>query len=137
MFRSSLAQAARSVRHFSSTSAKFDIARFSAIGRIGADLEKSVAASNGAEYLKYPLAVQTAKDHTSWFKVVVFDPNAINFMTTYLKKGSQIYIEADASMHTYELEGQPRTTIQLVQQSINPISNFKKRDGEGAEETAA
>lgn len=137
MFRNSLAQTARSVRHFSSSSARSDIARFSAIGRIGSDLEKSVAASNGAEYLRYPLAVQTSKDHTSWFKVVVFDPNAINFMTTYLKKGSQVYIEADASMHTYEVEDQARTTIQLVQQSINPLNNFKKRDGEGSEDASA
>lgn len=73
-------------RTFSSSAARANVARFTAIGRIGTDLEVSQAAS-GRPYLRYALAVNGPKEHTSWYNVVVFDEHAIDALTNYYQKG--------------------------------------------------
>lgn len=120
----------QSVRAFSASAYQSNIARFTAVGTIGNDLEKQTSGS-GTEYLKYPLAVSGRNDTTSWFNVVVFDPRAIEFMTKHLKKGARVFVEADASQHSYTTEdGQQRRTLQLVQQNLSPISFGKRAEGE-------
>ncbi|ANB15494.1 Rim1p [Sugiyamaella lignohabitans] len=117
-----------SVRNFSATTLRADVARFTAVGRIGADLEKQKAASSETEYLRYPLAVGNNKGETSWFNIVVFDNRAIDFMTKYLHKGSTVFVEADASIHSFTGEnGEVRQNLQLIQQSVSPVS-VKKRE---------
>jgi len=114
-------------RAFTTSAARADVARMTLIGRIGAVPEKNES-KQGNMYLKYPLAVSTSKDHTSWFNIVAFDEQLIQFMDKYVTKGNLIYIEADASMHRYvNADGQPRTSMTLVQQSVNPIT-WAKRD---------
>lgn len=133
MLRRNIAQG---VRTFSASAHKRDVARFTAVGTIGNDLEKQVSGS-GTEYLKYPLAVSGRNDTTSWFNIVVFDPRAIEFMTKYLKKGARVFVEADASQHSYTTEdGSSRRTLQLVQQNLSPIYFGKKAEATSSEEQA-
>lgn len=73
-------------RHFSSTVARADVAKLTLVGRVGTDISE-LSSQAGRKYVKYALAVNTSKDHTSWFNVAVFDENAINFMTNYVQKG--------------------------------------------------
>lgn len=86
-FASSLRrQCVSNVRSFSSTARAMDVARASLLGRVGADIEVRES-QNGKMYIRYPLAVSTGKDHTSWFNVLVFNENQVNFMSQYVKKG--------------------------------------------------
>jgi single-stranded DNA-binding protein len=115
-------------RSFSGTAVKSDIARFTAVGRIGTDLERQTAQS-GSSYLRYALAVNNAKGQVSWFNIVVFDDRAIEFMTKYLRKGSPVFVEADASIHQFASEsGENRSSLQLVQQTVSPVGFGKKKD---------
>lgn len=108
-------------RAFSSTSLRADVARFTVVGRVGSELQPTVA-KTGRTYLRYALAVSTGRDETSWFNINVFDDQAIDFMTTYLSKGATVFVEADARMQRYETEqGEPRQNLSLIQESISPI----------------
>ncbi|PRT52731.1 Single-stranded DNA-binding protein RIM1, mitochondrial [Wickerhamiella sorbophila] len=115
-------------RSFSSTSKRADLAKFTAIGRIGSDIEISTS-KNNVQYVRYPLAVQTTKSETSWFNITVFDERAIDFMSQYLNRGSTVYVEADASMSNYtSTAGENRHSLQLVQSTISPIIYRNKRE---------
>lgn len=128
MFRNTLKAGTRGIRQFSSTTAKFDLARVSLIGRIGQDLEPQESASN-VQYLRYSLAVHTKPNETSWFNIVTFNPNEIEYMQTYLYKGARVYVEADASMP--EFEGSRK--LQLVQRLVKSIDS--KAPAGSAEQT--
>jgi single stranded DNA-binding protein len=132
MLRRQFTATAQATRAFSTSRPSLDVARMTLIGRIGNELEQRTS-TNGNTYLQYSLASNNFKGETSWFKVVVFDPKAIDFMTTYLKKGDRVYIEADASMQVYENEaGDKRSSLNLVQNLVNTLSS-KKADGEHVE----
>lgn len=119
-------------RAFSTTASRLDVARMTLVGRIGAEPERLVS-KNGNSYMKYPLAVSTSKDQTSWFNILAFDEPLIQFIEKYVAKGCLVYVEADASINKYVNEdGNSRTSLTLIQQSINPIT-WAKRDGEGEE----
>lgn len=108
-------------RTFSSTARRADVARLTVVGRVGSDLQPTVAKS-GRTYLRYALAVSTGREETSWFNISVFDDQAIDFMTSYLSKGATVFVEADARMQRYETDqGEPRQSLNLVQESISPI----------------
>lgn len=108
-------------RAFSSTPLRADVARLTVVGRVGSELQPTVA-KTGRTYLRYALAVSTGRDETSWFNINVFDDQAIDFMTTYLSKGATVFVEADARMQRYETEqGEPRQNLSLIQESISPI----------------
>jgi single stranded DNA-binding protein len=132
MLRRQFTATVQASRAFSTSRPSLDVARMTLIGRIGNELEQRTS-TNGNPYLQYSLASNNFKGETSWFKVVVFDPKAIDFMTTYLKKGDRVYIEADASMQVYESEsGEKRSSLNLVQNLVNTLSS-KKADGEHVE----
>lgn len=127
MFRPVLSRS--SLRAFSTSNAAANVAKMTLVGRIGSELEP-LTSKAGKPYLKYSLAVRTGKDQTSWFNVSALDPRTIEFMTQYVEKGSLVYVEADASMNQYEVEGQNRTSLNLVQQTISPLI-WPKRTTEG------
>lgn len=91
------------------------------VGRVGGVIEQSLS-QKGDPYIKYPIVVRTGKDTSSWFNVVTFDAKTVDFMTEYVEKGSLVYVEADASIRKYEVDGQTRTSLNLIQQSINPLT---------------
>lgn len=122
-------------RGFSTTRPIFHLSRLSVIGRIGSDLVEKTGKS-GTAYLRYSLAVQTGREETSWFNISVFDEQAINFMKNYLKKGSAVYVEADASIHSYERDGQTFQSLNLVQRSLDPLW-FRKARTDTDEEAGA
>ncbi len=121
-------QAITSIRNFSTTSARQspNLAKLTLIGRVGTDLTVQQSAS-GRSYLRYPLAVNTSKDHTSWFNIGVFDSKTIEYMTGEtgtVKKGSLLYVECNAAIQTYETEdGKRGTSLQLYQQSYRTLNS--------------
>ncbi|CDR46268.1 CYFA0S22e01948g1_1 [Cyberlindnera fabianii] len=78
-----------SKRSFSSTSAARAqaFARAQLLGRVGQEITESES-SSGVKYARYPIAVQVKRDGpTSWFNVIAFNEQQINYMTEYVKKG--------------------------------------------------
>lgn len=130
MYRSALQKFSR--RTFGTTRSALDVARLTLVGRVGGTIEP-LQSKSGNTYVKYALAVRTGKDQTSWFNVTAFDPRAIEFMQQYVEKGSLVYVEADASITKYEVDGLNRTSLNLVQQSISPLTWPKRAEGEAAE----
>lgn len=84
--RQGLFAAKQATRSFSSSAARSNVAKMTLVGRVGTDISELTSAA-GRRYIKYALAVNTSKEHTSWFNIAVFDDNAINFMTNYVTKG--------------------------------------------------
>lgn len=124
----------RAARTFSTSSMRADVARMTLVGRVGRAPEQ-LTSKNGNEYMKYSLVVNTSKTQASWFNILVFDPNLQQFITKHVDKGSLIYLEADATMNKYEAEdGTSRTSLSLIQQTINPITWPKKDNFEETEE---
>ncbi|CAN6610975.1 single-stranded DNA-binding protein Rim1p, mitochondrial [Trichomonascus vanleenenianus] len=120
------------VRAFSTSSARSNLARFTAIGRIGTDLEEQTA-NSGRKFLRYALAVNGPKNSTSWYNIFVFDENPINFMTENVKKGALVYVEADMSLSTREEEeGAKRVNLNLVQRDIRFVGG-RRKPAEGEE----
>jgi hypothetical protein len=87
MFRTSIASASSSARHFSSSAARNSFARVQILGRIGQDITEAESAQ-GNKYIRYPVAVQTKKDGpVSWFNVLSFNEQQNNFLVQYVRKG--------------------------------------------------
>lgn len=77
-----------SARAFSTTPvARSNVARMTLVGRVGTDIAISTSKNTNRSYIQYSLAVNTGKDHTSWFKIVVFEGNQLSFMENYVRKG--------------------------------------------------
>ncbi|KAK9473697.1 uncharacterized protein V1510DRAFT_413636 [Dipodascopsis tothii] len=122
MFKSVFARSAVQARSFSSSPAVRDVAKLTLVGRLGADLSAQTSA-NGRQYVRYPIAVRSGREETSWFQVVSFDSN-VDYLVENFKKGSLVYIEASASMQPYETsDGRKVASLQLVQRSIQKLSN--------------
>lgn len=87
LLRSAMLRTPASSSFFSTTPAALSsVARMTLIGRVGNDIAVSTS-KNNRQYITYNLAVNTSKEHTSWFKLVVFDDNQITFMENYVTKG--------------------------------------------------
>ncbi|EMF11865.1 uncharacterized protein SEPMUDRAFT_46970 [Sphaerulina musiva SO2202] len=116
-------QLPRAARAFSTTPAR-PLAKMQLIGRL-ADQPELTPTSTGRELVKYSLGVSTGpKDEngnraTSWFRVASFSDGPQRDFLLGLPKGSQIYLEADAAMNTYETAEGKRTTLNLVQRKDN------------------
>lgn len=127
----------KSARQFSTTSSRLNVARMTLVGRVGATPTQAVSKA-GNEYLKYPIAVNTGKDQTSWFNILAFDPNLVQFITKHVDKGSMVYVEADASISKYvNEEGANRNSLTLIQQSISPLTWPKREANQNTEESIA
>lgn len=115
-----------SARQFSTSSVRRNVARMTLVGRVGATPTLATSKA-GNEYLKYPIAVTTGKDQTSWFNILAFDPNLVQFISKHVDKGSLVFVEADASISKYVTEdGVNRNSLTLIQQSISPLTWPKK-----------
>ncbi|CZT21238.1 related to single-stranded DNA-binding protein [Ramularia collo-cygni] len=138
LFRNSLPRAA--TRAFSTTAAR-PLAKMQIIGRL-ADTPELFDTASGKQIVRYALGVsagprdEQGNRSTSWFRVASFmQEGPQRELLLSLPKGSQLYVEAEARMDSYETEdGQKRTALNLLQRSFETLSS-KPRDGsaEGSE----
>lgn len=122
-----LPRAASSLRSFS-TSIPRPLAKMQLIGRL-ADTPELMPTSTGRELVRYALGVPTgprAEDGTrsvSWFRVSSFAEGPQRDLLLSLPKGTQMYVEADAKMDTYnDQEGKPRVALNLLQRNFEALS---------------
>ncbi|QSZ30508.1 hypothetical protein DSL72_000062 [Monilinia vaccinii-corymbosi] len=125
-------------RNFSSTR-RNSLAKLTLIGRL-ADKPEVTATSQGQEIMKYAVGTSSGKGEnqkTSWFRVVSFMPEGPqrDFISS-LEKGTMVFVEAEASMNTYQdAEGKNRVGLNAVQQRIEVLQY--NRPQESGEESSA
>ncbi|GAB1728159.1 hypothetical protein NU195Hw_g6108t1 [Hortaea werneckii] len=141
----SLPRAASSIRAFSTTVPR-PLAKMQLIGRL-AEQPELMPTSTGRELVRYALGVSgTSKDENgnkpvSWFKVASFVEGAQRDLLLSLPKGTQLYVECDAKMDTFQSQdGSNRTALNLLQRNFEMLSK-PRRDPEqsttGAESHAS
>ncbi|KAK3053917.1 ssDNA-binding protein, mitochondrial [Extremus antarcticus] len=110
------------------------------IGRL-ADQPEDTPTSTGTALTKFALGVSTGrKDENgnrgvSWFKVASFADGGQRELLLSLPKGTQMFVEAEASMNKYEVDGQARTALNLVARNFEVLSPRRQENAEtsGAE----
>ncbi|EME82132.1 uncharacterized protein MYCFIDRAFT_49593 [Pseudocercospora fijiensis CIRAD86] len=138
-------QVPRAARAFSTTPAR-PLAKMQLIGRL-ADQPELVDTSTGRQLVKYALGVnkgprdENGVQGVSWFKVASFlDDGPQRDLLLSLPKGTQLFVEAEARMDTYEVEGQKRTSLNLLQRSFEALQRprqVQEEDANTAQQAAA
>ncbi|KAF7191882.1 Single-stranded DNA-binding protein 1 [Pseudocercospora fuligena] len=128
-------QVPRAARAFSTTPAR-PLAKMQLIGRL-ADQPELVDTSTGRQLVKYALGVnkgprdESGNQGVSWFKVASFlDEGPQRDLLLSLPKGTQLYVEAEARMDTYEIEGQKRTSLNLLQRNFEALQRPRQTQEE-------
>ena len=85
--------------------------------------------SEGVPVTTFSLAFRAGKDKTGWVKVVCFNGLA-DVAGKYLHKGAKVVVAASLDQKEWENEGQKRSNLQLLAQSIE----FIKTDGRGMDQ---
>ncbi|KAF2765961.1 hypothetical protein EJ03DRAFT_279071 [Teratosphaeria nubilosa] len=120
--RQTLPRAASSVRAFSTTGPR-PLAKMQLIGRL-ADTPELTPTSTGRDLVRYALGVpagprgEDGNRAVSWFRVSSFAEGPQRDLLLSLPKGTQLYVEADAKMDTYQAaDGSNRTALNLLQRT--------------------
>jgi single-strand DNA-binding protein len=97
------------------------------IGNLGADPEVKTF-ENGGKICNISVATSESwkdresgerKEKTEWHNVVVKNPNLVDVIEKYLKKGSKVYLEGSLSTRKYEKDGTDRWTTEVVLQGYS------------------
>jgi single-strand DNA-binding protein len=109
------------------------------IGRLGNDPEIKQM-QNGKSVARLSVATSESwkdkntgerKEKTEWHRVVIFNEGLVNVVQKYLKKGAQVYIEAQLSTNKYtDSNGQEKYSTQIVLQGYN--SSLTMLDGKNS-----
>jgi len=98
------------------------------IGNLGRDPELR-ATPSGAQVSSFTMATNRKwkdksgepQEETQWHNIVAWGPSA-EFLATYLKKGSRLYVEGRLTHRTWEDQsGQKRYTSEVVVENFVPL----------------
>ncbi|MCJ1270897.1 ssDNA-binding protein, mitochondrial [Lobaria immixta] len=122
-------------RAFSHT-APNSAAKISIVGRLG-NAPELLPSENGPDIIRYGIATSYGgknNSRTSWFRVAYFtnEQNArMKQLMLNLPKGSLVWVEGDAYMHSFEAkDGTPQTQLRVVQRSIEFLEKRRTPDAE-------
>ena len=109
------------------------------IGRLGNDPEIKQM-QNGKSVARLSVATSESwkdkstgerKEKTEWHRVVIFNEGLVGVVQKYLKKGAQVYIEAQLNTNKYtDSNGQEKYSTQIVLQGYN--SSLTMLDGKNS-----
>ncbi|KAK3717256.1 ssDNA-binding protein, mitochondrial [Vermiconidia calcicola] len=104
------------------------------IGRL-ADQPEVSATSTGRDITRFALGVSSGRPDengnrpVSWFRVASFVEGAQRDFLTSLQKGTQLYVEAEAKMDTYQAQdGSNRTQLNLLMRNFEALSRPQNRE---------
>ncbi|TKA70238.1 hypothetical protein B0A55_06878 [Friedmanniomyces simplex] len=116
-----------SLRAFSTTPPR-PLSKMQLIGRL-ADTPELTPTSTGRDVIRYALGVSSGprgedgNRAVSWFRVASFVEGPQRELLLSLPKGTQMYVEADAKMDTYQTQdGSNRTQLNLLQRSFEALA---------------
>ncbi|KAK4895027.1 ssDNA-binding protein, mitochondrial [Elasticomyces elasticus] len=122
-----LPRVASSIRAFSTTAPR-PLAKMNLIGRL-VDTPVLSPTSTGRDVIRYGIAVSTGprgedgNRATSFFNIASFQTGPQQEVLLSLPKGTQIYVEADAKMDTYQgQDGVNRTQLNLLQRNFEALA---------------
>ncbi|QIW98691.1 hypothetical protein AMS68_004209 [Peltaster fructicola] len=136
----STSRIALTARAFSTTTAR-PLAKVQLIGRL-ADVPEVTPTSTGREVTRFALGVshgnrdENGDRAVSWFRVSSFmERGPRRDVLTNLPKGALIFVDADAKMDTYDVEGSKRNSLNLVARNFEVLS--RPRQDSSSETDAA
>ncbi|KIK65604.1 hypothetical protein GYMLUDRAFT_39083 [Collybiopsis luxurians FD-317 M1] len=138
-------RSAVSVRAFSTSAARADVAKLTLIGRLGRDPELRQT-KNDNEYVTYTVATRSfvpgpvdasgerPPPRTSWHRVLSFQEHSNKYLQT-LKKGALVYVEAAYELREPEPDADPSTPqgqrqIFLRHETIRVLAQPKSSDAD-------
>lgn len=72
------------------------------------------------------------KSKSEWHKIVIFNPNLVNVVKSYVKKGSKLYVEGSLQTRKWQdKSGKDNYTIEIVLQQFN--GNIRLLDNRNSE----
>lgn len=114
------------------------------IGRLGKDPEIR-SLQDGKEIANFTLATSEKwkdknsgdrKEKTEWHKVVVFNPALVGVVKSYIKKGSQVYVEGALQTRKWQdKEGKDNYSTEIVLQAFNGTLLMLDGKKEGGQES--
>ncbi|KAG8925450.1 hypothetical protein FRC03_011767 [Tulasnella sp. 419] len=144
MFSLSRSSTIRSARHFSSSSrAQFDVAKLTLVGRLARDPETRNT-KNEKEYVAYTVATQVyppprnsdgtfpEKPLVNFHRVLSFNSTTNQYIKE-LKKGTQVWVEANFEVKEPEADAEPGTAralrhIFLRHENIRILGGSRPKD---------
>src|SRR6266478_9144075 len=110
------------------------------IGHVGKDPEV-VNSNSGTKISKFVLAVNDSfksktgewQERTEWINAVTFSKLA-DVVESYVKKGSQLYIEGKLQTRSYEKDGQTKYFTEVL---VNELILLSKSEASSGEEVPA
>jgi single-strand DNA-binding protein len=113
------------------------------IGRLGKDPEIRTT-QDGREIANFSLATSEKwkdkttgekKEKTEWHRIVVFNPNIVGVVKSYVKKGSHIWVEGQLCTRKWQdKEGRDIYTTEVVLQAYNGSIQLLDSKKEGRSE---
>ena len=106
-------------------------------GNLGATPKHYPANGDKKPMATFSLAVSAGRDREpNWFRITVFDKLAES-CAEYLTKGDRVSVDGRLTTSTYEQNGEPRTSVQVVALNVDFARVAKwKTDGGKAEDEA-
>lgn len=112
------------------------------IGNLGADPVTN-SLNNGGKVTNFNVATTESwkdkatnerKDRTEWHRVVIFNSALADIASSYLKKGSKVYVEGQLQTRKWQdKDGVEKYTTEIVLQNFNGnLVLLDSRGGEGA-----
>ena len=90
------------------------------VGNVGSEPEIKVSQKE-KEFAGFSLATSEKykqgdemKTVTQWHRVVVFDPNLVKHIKSWVKKGTKLYIEGQINTRSYDKDGEKRYLTEIV-----------------------
>lgn len=92
------------------------------LGRVGKDPEVRVM-QNGGQVATFSLATSESwkdknsgerKEKTQWSNIVIFNEHIVKVVESYVRKGSQVYLEGALETRTYEKDGKTNYVTEVV-----------------------
>lgn len=114
------------------------------IGRLGRDPEIK-ATQSGGKIASFSIATSEQwkdkagekQERTEWHNVVIFNEGLAKLAETYLRKGSQVYLEGSLRTRKWEKDGVDRYTTEIVLSNFDGVMRFLGKPAEGGASESA
>lgn len=129
----------QSLRSFSSSAARLAFAKMQLLGTVGIVNHRET--KDGVPFINYSLAVnrfnplgsveEGTRTITDWFNVSVFDERHLHAFNSFLKPGTQLFVECDVRQRVVADEaGENKQVFTSLRQTSFDVVRFAKKTEE-------
>lgn len=85
------------------------------IGNMGADIEVKPLTEGKMGKLRLATSKKVkGEDRTQWHNVIIWDEKKVDYLASYAKTGTKIYVEGEIETRQYEQDGQKKWITEIV-----------------------